>query len=92
MEPCIRLDSASVYCNTFSMEVQFTTEQEFRLGQIASVEGVAPARLVQEAALLLIEDDERFRAGVRTGIEQANQGLFIEEAELDARITRMLSL
>ena len=92
MEPCIRLDSASVYCNTFSMEVQFTTEQEFRLGQIASVEGVAPARLVQEAALLLIEDDERFRAGVRKGIEQANQGLFIEEAEMDARITRMLSL
>jgi predicted transcriptional regulator len=74
------------------MEVQFTTEQEFRLGQIASVEGVAPARLVQEAALLLIEDDERFRAGVRKGIEQANQGLFIEEAEMDARITRMLSL
>jgi len=40
----------------------------------ASVEGIAPARLVREAALLLIEDDERFRAGVRKGIEQAEQG------------------
>jgi hypothetical protein len=43
------------------MEVQFTLEQEARLGQIASVQGVAPARLVQDAALLLIEDDERPR-------------------------------
>jgi len=73
------------------MEVQFTSEQEVRLGQIASVEGIAPARLVQEAALLLIEDDERFRAGVRKGIEQADQGMFIEESEMDARVSRMLS-
>jgi predicted transcriptional regulator len=85
------LDSALIYCNTLAMEVQFTPEQEVRLGQIASVEGVAPARLVQDAALLLIEDDERFRAGVRKGIEQADQGIFIEEAEMDARIARMLS-
>ena len=74
------------------MEVQFTAEQEVRLGQIASVEGVAPARLVQNAALLLIEDDQRFRAGVRKGIEQADQGIFIEEAEMDARISRLLSI
>ena len=88
----VLLDNASVCCKTSSMEVQFTTEQEVRLGQIASVEGIAPARLVQEAALLLIEDDERFRAGVRKGIEQADQGLFIDEAEMDARVSRMLSL
>jgi predicted transcriptional regulator len=72
------------------MEVQFTAEQEVRLGQIASAEGVAPARLVRDAALLPIEDDERFRAGVRKGIEQADQGMFIEEAEMDARVARML--
>ena len=88
----VLLDNASVCCKTSCMEVQFTTEQEVRLGQIASVEGIAPARLVQEAALLLIEDDERFRAGVRKGIEQADQGLFIDEAEMDARVSRMLSL
>jgi len=74
------------------MEVQFTPEQEARLGQIASVEGVAPARLVQDAALLLIEDDRRFREGVRKGIEQADQGMFIDEAEMDARVSRMLSV
>lgn len=74
------------------MEVQFTAEQEARLSEIASVEGIAPARLVRDAALLLIEDDKRFRAGVRKGIEQADQGMFIEEAEMDARISRMLSI
>ena len=41
--------------------------------------------------MLLIEDDERFRAGVRKGIEQADQRMFIEEAEMDARIARMLN-
>jgi predicted transcriptional regulator len=55
------------------------------------VQGVAPSRLVQDAALLLIEDDERLRAGVRKGIEQAERGMFVEEAEMDARISRMLS-
>ena len=73
------------------MEVQFTPEQEAKLGQIASVEGVAPARLVQDAALLLIEDDRRFREGVRKGIEQADKGMFIEEDEMDARISRILN-
>jgi predicted transcriptional regulator len=72
------------------MEVQFTPEQEGRLGQIASVEGIAPALLVQQAALLLIEDDERFRKAVRKGIEQADQGIFLDETEMDARISRML--
>ncbi|MGA3263827.1 MAG: hypothetical protein ABSC47_07250 [Terracidiphilus sp.] len=74
------------------MEVQFTPEQEARLTQIANVEGVAPARLVQDAALRLIETDARFRAAVRKGIEQADKGLFIEEAEMDSRVARMLSI
>jgi predicted transcriptional regulator len=73
------------------MEVQFTPEQEARLGRMASLQGIPPARLVQDAALLLIEDDERFRDGVRQGIEQADRGMFIEEAEMDARVSRMLS-
>jgi len=73
------------------MEIEFTPEQETRLGQIANVQGVAPARLVQDAALLLIEDDDRLRAGVRKGVEQAERGMFVEETEMDARISRMLS-
>jgi predicted transcriptional regulator len=74
------------------MEVQFTPEQESKLAEIANVEGVAPARLVQDAALRLIEDDARFRASVRRGIDQADKGLFIEETDMDARVSRMLSI
>jgi predicted transcriptional regulator len=85
------LDIAKPCCKTLAMEVEFTPEQEARLGQIASVQGVAPARLVQDAALLLIEDDERLRAGVRKGIEQADRGMFVDESEMDARVARMLS-
>ena len=71
------------------MEVQFTPEEEARIARIATREGVAPAELVKDAALRLLEDDTRFRAGVRKGIEQADRGEFIEEEEMDARVKRM---
>jgi predicted transcriptional regulator len=74
------------------MEVQFTPEQEARLAEIASIEGKAPALLVQDAALRLIEDDARFRTAVRKGIDQADNGQFIEEDEMDARVARMLGV
>jgi predicted transcriptional regulator len=38
----------------------------------------------------LLAADARFRAAVRVGIEQADQGLFIEEEEMDARFEQML--
>lgn len=71
------------------MEVRFTPEEEARLARIATQEGVDPAELVKDAALRLLEDDARFRAGVRRGIEQADRGKFIEEEEMDARVKRM---
>jgi predicted transcriptional regulator len=71
------------------MEVRFTPQEETRLARIATQEGVAPAELVKNAALRLLEDDARFRAGVRKGIEQAYRGEFIEEEEMDARVKRM---
>jgi predicted transcriptional regulator len=71
------------------MEVRFTTEEEARLARIATQEGVDPAELVKDAALRLLEDDIRFRAGVRKGIAQADRGEFIEEEEMDARVKRM---
>jgi predicted DNA-binding protein len=46
------------------MEVQFTPEQEARLAEIASIEGKAPALLVQDAALRLIEDDARMASSI----------------------------
>ncbi len=71
------------------MEVRFTPEEEARLARIATQEGVDPVELVKDAALRLLEDDTRFRAGVRKGIEQADGGEFIEEEEMDARVKRM---
>jgi predicted transcriptional regulator len=71
------------------MEVRFTPEEEARLARIATQEGVAPAELVKDAALRLLEDDKRFRVGVRKGIDQADRGEFIEEEEMDARVKRM---
>jgi len=72
------------------MEVYFTPEQEAQLSQIAAHSGTVAADLVKDAALRLLEDDSRFRAAVRKGIEQANRGEFVEEEEMDVRIERML--
>ena len=71
------------------MEVRFTPEEEARLSKIAGREGVDPEKLVKDAALRLLEDDARFRLGVRKGIEQADRGEFIEEDEMDERVKRM---
>lgn len=73
------------------MEVHFTPEQEAQLSQIATHSGTDPEHLVKDAALRLLEQDARFRAAVRKGIEQANRGEFIEEDEMDVRIEQMLS-
>jgi predicted transcriptional regulator len=72
------------------MEVRFTPEQEAELAQIASTAGTDPEKLVQEAALRLVQEDHRFRAAVREGIAQADRGEFIEETEMDARLEQML--
>jgi predicted transcriptional regulator len=71
------------------MEVDFTPEQEARLCQIATRAGKNAEQLVKDAALRLLEEDARFRAAVRKGLEQADRGEFIEEEEMDARIARM---
>jgi len=72
------------------MEVHFTREQEAQLSQIATTAGTDAEQLVKNAALRLLEDDARFRAAVRVGIEQADRGEFIEEEEMDALVDGML--
>jgi len=72
------------------MEVHFTPEQEARLSEIARQTGTDTERVVKEAALRLLQEDEHFRASVRNGLEQANRGQFVEEREMEARIDRML--
>lgn len=72
------------------MEVHFTPEQEAQLAQIAARSGTDSVRLVKDAALRVLAEDERFRAAVREGIRQADLGLFIEEEEMDTRFEEML--
>jgi predicted transcriptional regulator len=72
------------------MEIRMTPEQEAQVAQLAAHLRVDPHQLVMDAALRLIDEDNRFRAGVRKGVEQADRGEFIEDAEMDARVERML--
>lgn len=70
------------------MEVHFSPDQIAQLAQIAAKEGVDTEKLVKDAALRLLQDDEHFRAAVRRGLEQADGDEFIEEDEMDARVKR----
>jgi len=72
------------------MEVHFTPEQEAQLSEIAHQTGTDTERVVKEAALRLLKQDEHFRTAVRKGLEQADRGQFVEERDMDARIDRML--
>jgi predicted transcriptional regulator len=70
------------------MEVHFTPEQEAQLAQIATHNGTDTEQLVKKAALRLVDEDERFQAAVRRGIDQADRGELIEHDEVVARLER----
>jgi predicted transcriptional regulator len=72
------------------MEVHFTPEQEAQLSQIATQSGTDTERLVKDAALRLLVQEDRFRAAVREGIAQADRGEFLEEADMDSCLEQML--
>ncbi|HEX4784090.1 MAG TPA: hypothetical protein VH350_07080 [Candidatus Sulfotelmatobacter sp.] len=72
------------------MEVHFTPEQQAQLSEIASQAGTDPEHLVKNAALRLLERDARYRDAVSRGLKQADRGEFVDEAEMEARIDRML--
>ena len=73
------------------MEVEITPEQEAKIATLAARLDRKPGELVFDAALRMAEEEDRFRAVVRKGLEFANRGEFIEEAEMDARVERMLN-
>jgi predicted transcriptional regulator len=72
------------------MEIEMTPEQEAQLAQIAAHLHKEPHQLVIDAALRLIDEDDRFRDGVRKGIEEADRGDLIDQVEMDGRVERML--
>ena len=72
------------------MEVQFTPEQEARNQRIANYNGTPAEQLVKQAALRLVEEDERFHAAIGEAFEQADRGQLIDHEEVKARIARSL--
>jgi predicted transcriptional regulator len=72
------------------MEVHLTSDQQAQLAQMATKEGTDAERLVAEVVTRYLDEEARFLAAVRVGIEQADRGEFIEEDEMDARIEQML--
>ena len=70
--------------------MHFTPEQLQRLSQIAAHAGIDTEHLVKDAALRLVEEDAKFRAAVRKGMEQADRGELIDHEEVVARIERRL--
>jgi len=72
------------------MELRLTPEQETEFAEIAQHQGVTVDALVTDIALGLLEENEHERAIIRERLRQADQGIFIEEEEMDARVQAML--
>jgi predicted transcriptional regulator len=84
------LDTVEVGPYSGGMEVHFSREQEAQLSRVASHAGMDAQDFVKDAALQRLEQDARFRAGVKKGLDAAARGEFIEEEEMDARVARMI--
>jgi hypothetical protein len=72
------------------MQLHLTPEQESQLAEIARHQGITADALLTDIALGLLEENEQEREIIRERVRQANQGVFIEEEEMDARVQAML--
>ena len=73
------------------MHVPLTPEEEARFTKIASAAGKRPEQWAHDIlAGVAVAEDEAFRAAVQLGIDQADRGELIEEADMDARVGRTL--
>jgi predicted transcriptional regulator len=64
--------------------------QEVQLNELAVQTGRGTDDLVQEAVAQLLAQNEWFKQQVQIGVDQMARGEWIEEAEMDARVSRML--
>jgi predicted transcriptional regulator len=72
------------------MEVNLPQSQEVQLNELAAKTGRGTDDLVREAVARMLADADRIRQQVQIGVDQIARGEFIEEAEMDARVERML--
>lgn len=72
------------------MNVEIPQNQIEQLTALAAQTGKGTDELVQEAVSKMLASNDWFKAQVQIGVDQIQRGEFIEEAEIDARIQKML--
>ena len=73
-----------------AMEVYLPQNQEVQLNELSAKTGRGTDDLVQEAVAQLLAQNEWFERQVRIGVDQISRSEGIEQAEMDARVERML--
>jgi predicted transcriptional regulator len=72
------------------MELQLPEQQAAALAGLSARTGRSPGDLVIEAVDRLLAEEDWFAEQVQVGIDQIARGEFVEESEMDARLTKML--
>lgn len=70
------------------MELHLTPEQERQLRTIAQWTGRDAGQVISDALRRSLDEEERFVAGVRRGIEQADRGELLDHDEVVARLEK----
>jgi len=71
------------------MEVHFSPDVETRLQQVALASGKDAEQLVKDTVARMLENQDRFVAGVQKGIAQADRGELIDHDDVVRRINRL---
>lgn len=72
------------------MELQIPERQSAALAGLSARTGRSPDDLVVEAVDRLLAEESWFAEQVQTGMDQIARGEFVEEDEMDSRVSRML--
>jgi predicted transcriptional regulator len=72
------------------MDLQLPDHQAAELTSLSARTGRSTDDLVVEAVERLLAHEAWFDAQVQVGIDQIARGEFLEEEEMDARVTRMM--
>ena len=72
------------------MELQLPERQAAGLASLSSRTGRSASELALEAVDRLLAEENWFDSQVQLGIDQIARGEFLEEEEMDARVSRMM--
>lgn len=72
------------------MEVNFSVDMQHKLRESAERAGYSTEDYVRDLVERYIDDDEQFRGAIRQGFSSLDQGHFLDEDEMDARVAKML--